>query len=220
MDLGTTLQLVISHLKEPMVWIPIIGYPGIFAMVFAESGMLIGFFLPGDSLLFTAGLLASQGLFDIYVLAIGSFIAAVVGDSIGFYIGEKAGKKLFQKEDSLFFRKDHLLKAQSFYNKHGGKAIVLARFMPVIRAFAPVAAGMADMKYSSFVFYNILGGLIWAVGLTFAGYFLGSLIPDVDKYLLPIVGLIILASISPVLIHMAKDPKDIKALLSKIGPKR
>lgn len=197
-----------------------IGYLGVITIVFAESGMLIGFFLPGDSLLFTAGFLASQGYFNIFWLTLGCFVAAVVGDSVGYIIGDKFGKKLFQRNDSMFFRKDHLLKAQAFYQKHGGKAIILARFMPVIRAFAPVAAGMADMKYSAFVFYNIIGGLLWAVGLTLSGYFLGSVIPDVDKYLLPIVGAIVLLSISPALIHILKDPKDIRLLLSKLGLKR
>lgn len=197
-----------------------IGYLGVITIVFAESGMLIGFFLPGDSLLFTAGFLASQGYFNIFWLTLGCFVAAVVGDSVGYIIGDKFGKKLFQRNDSMFFRKDHLLKAQAFYQKHGGKAIILARFMPVIRAFAPVAAGMADMKYSVFVFYNIIGGLLWAVGLTLSGYFLGSVIPDVDKYLLPIVGAIVLLSISPALIHILKDPKDIRLLLSKLGLKR
>ncbi|MBI4079188.1 MAG: VTT domain-containing protein [Candidatus Levybacteria bacterium] len=182
-----------------------VGLFGVFAIVFTESGLLIGFFLPGDSLLFTAGFLASQGIFDIRVLVIGCFIAAVSGDSVGYYIGHKFGRRLFHKEDSLFFHKDHLLRAQRFYEKHGGKTIILARFMPVIRTFAPIVAGIGTMHYSTFLFYNLIGGALWAIGVTLAGYFLGSLIPDVDKYLIPIVGLIILASISPGLYHALKS---------------
>lgn len=182
-----------------------IGYIGVFTIVFVESGLLIGFFLPGDSLLFTAGFLASQGFFDITILSIGAFICAVAGDSVGYYIGHKFGKRLFSKEDSLLFHKDHLRKAEKFYEKHGGKTIVLARFMPIIRTFAPVVAGIGSMKYSTFLFYNVLGGLLWAVGISVAGYFLGSLIPDVDKYLLPIIGAIILLSIAPPIYHALKD---------------
>lgn len=181
-----------------------IGLIGIFAIVFLESGMMVGFFFPGDSLLFTAGLLASQGYFNVWVLAIGTFIAAVAGDSIGYYLGHKFGKRLFNKEDSLVFNRKHLVQAEKFYEKHGGKTIILARFIPVIRAFAPVVAGIGSMHYTTFLSYNIIGGLLWAVGMTFLGYFLGNLIPDVDKYLLPIIGLIILASVSPAIYHFLK----------------
>jgi membrane-associated protein len=191
-----------------------IGYFGVFTLVFLESGMLIGFFFPGDSLLFTAGFLASQGLFDITLLIAGCFIFAVLGDTIGYIIGLKYGRKLFQRENSFFFRTDHLKKAEAFYEKHGGKTIILARFMPVIRAFAPVVAGIGSMKYSTFLFYNIFGGFLWAFGLTLAGYFLGSLIPDVDKYLLPIIGLIVLASISPAIYHTIKDENSRNKILS------
>lgn len=184
---------------------PLIGYFVVFTIVFLESGMLVGFFFPGDSLLFTSGFLASQGFFDVAILVIGCFLAAVLGDSIGYLIGHKFGRRLFKKENSLFFRKDHLLTAERFYQKHGGKTIILARFMPVIRAFAPVVAGVGAMHYPKFLAYNLIGGLLWAIGVTLAGYFLGSLIPDVDKYLLPIIGLIIIASISPAIYHMLKE---------------
>lgn len=189
-DLGTTIRAI--------------GYLGVFAIVFTESGLLFGFFLPGDSLLFTAGFLASQNFFDIKILALGCFVAAVLGDNVGYYIGHRFGRRLFHKEDSLFFHKDHLVRANEFYKKHGGKTIILARFMPFIRTFAPVVAGIGDMHYSTFLFYNIIGGFLWAIGLTTAGFFLGSIIPDVDKYLLPIIFLIILASISPGLYHALK----------------
>lgn len=189
------------------------GLFGVFTIVFLESGMLIGFFFPGDSLLFTAGFLASQGFIDIVPLVVGCFIAAVAGDSVGYYIGHKFGRRLFNKEDSLFFHKDHLKKAEAFYEKHGGKTIILARFMPVIRAFAPVVAGIGAMKYSTFLFYNLFGGFLWAVCLTLAGYYLGSLIPDVDKYLLPIVGFIILASVAPAFYHILKDKSQRDSIL-------
>ncbi|MBI4036879.1 VTT domain-containing protein [Candidatus Daviesbacteria bacterium] len=200
-------------------FIQTVGYIGVFIITFVESGLLVGFFLPGDSLLFTAGFLASQGFFNIVLLALGCFIAAVLGDSAGYYIGHKFGKKLFHKEDSIIFHKDHLIRAQNFYEKHGGKAIVLARFMPVVRTFAPVVAGIGDMKYSKFLFFNIFGGLFWAIGVTGAGYFLGNTIPDVDKYLLPIIALIIVASISPGIYHALKNQQtrtELKKLLVKV----
>lgn len=183
------------------------GYIGVFTIVFTESGLLFGFFLPGDSLLFTAGFLASQGFLDIKILAVGCFIAAVTGDSVGYYIGHKFGRRLFQKEDSILFHKDHLVKAEKFYQKHGGKTIIIARFMPFIRTFAPIIAGIGKMRYSTFLFYNFFGGLLWAVGVTVSGYFLGKLIPDVDKYLLPVIGLIILVSVAPPLYHMLNSSK-------------
>src|SRR3990167_8812032 len=163
-----------------------VGYVGLFAIVFAETGLFIGFFLLGDSLLFTAGLLASQGIFNIYFLLPLLFSAAVIGDSTGYFIGHKFGKRLFERERSRFFNKEHLLRAKHFYQKHGGKTIILARFIPVIRTFAPIVAGMADMKYSTFLFFNIFGGLLWAIGMPALGFFLGASIPDIDRYLLPI----------------------------------
>lgn len=179
-----------------------VGYLGVFTIVFLESGMMIGFFFPGDSLLFTAGFLASQGILDIRILIAGCFTAAVLGDSVGYYIGQKFGRKLFNKEKSIWFHKDHLLRAQRFYDKHGGKTIILARFIPVIRAFAPVVAGVGLMKYKRFVAFNLVGAVLWAIIIPLFGFYLGSLIPDVDKYLLPIVGLIIIASVLPAVHHL------------------
>ena len=195
------------------------GYLGVFAIVFLESGMLVGFFFPGDSLLFTAGFLASQGLLDIKVLIAGCFLAAVAGDSVGYYIGKRFGKRLFNKENSIWFHKEHLNRAQKFYDKHGGKTIILARFVPVIRAFAPVVAGIGEMKYKRFVIFNLFGGVLWAIGVTSAGYYLGSLIPDVDKYLLPIIGLIIIASILPALHSMLMDAEIRASIIKKIRRK-
>jgi membrane-associated protein len=182
-----------------------VGYAGIFAIVFAESGLLVGFFLPGDSLLFTAGFLASQGFFNIYVLCALIFIAAVVGDNVGYWFGKKAGPRVFKKEDSLVFSKNNVERSQKFYEKHGGKTIILARFIPVVRTFAPVIAGVGKMEYKKFLFYNLAGGVIWGIGVTSLGYILGNSIPDIDKYLIPVAILIILFSIAPALWHLLRD---------------
>ncbi len=193
-----------------------IGYLGLFAVIFAESGLLIGFFLPGDSVLFTAGFLASQGIFDIRLLTIGCFVAAVSGDSVGYAFGHKIGKRLFKREKSLLFHPDHLNRARVFYEKHGGKTIILARFLPVVRTFAPILAGVGDMRYPTFLVYNLIGGFLWAICLPVSGYFLGSVIPDVDKYLIPIIVLIILLSIAPQTYHILKDPNHRKQLFAFI----
>jgi membrane-associated protein len=184
-----------------------VGYVGLFAIIFAESGLFFGFFLPGDSLLFTAGLLASRpdSGFSLPVLLLGCFVAAVLGDNVGYTFGRRVGRRIFQREDSLLFHKKYVLRAQAFYEKHGAKTIVLARFIPIVRTFAPIVAGIGEMHYRTFVTYNLVGGLLWAVGVTLAGYFLGNAIPDVDKYLLPIVILIILVSVLPGIIHILRD---------------
>lgn len=192
-----------------------VGYFGVFAIVFLESGMMVGFFFPGDSLLFTAGFLASQNLLDIKILIIGCFIAAVAGDSIGYYIGKKFGRKLFSKDNSIWFHKDHLQRAQNFYDRHGGKTIILARFIPVVRAFAPVVAGVGLMKYKKFAAYNLIGGILWAIIIPLLGFYLGNAIPDVDKYLLPIVGLIIVASVLPVIHHAIVDTEIRTSIINK-----
>lgn len=188
--------------------LPIIGYTGITAIVFAESGLLIGFILPGDSLLFTAGFLASQGVFSIVPLCILSFIAAVTGDSVGYMFGHKIGRKIFQREDSLLFHKHNLIRAEKFYEKHGGKTIILARFMPVVRTFAPILAGVGSMTYGKFLAYNVVGGVAWGVGLPLLGYFLGNAIPGIDQYLIPIIVGIIILSVSPTAFHVLRTPED------------
>jgi membrane-associated protein len=188
-----------------MTILPTIGYLGIFAIIFAESGLLIGFFLPGDSLLFTAGFLASQGFFNIVILALLSFIAAVAGDSVGYWFGHKVGRRLFHKKDSFFFHKENLIKAEKFYEKYGKKTIILARFLPVVRTFAPIVAGIGTMHYQTFISYNIIGGAIWGIGMPVAGYFLGRSIPNVDKYLLPIILLIVIISVAPTFLHLIQE---------------
>ncbi len=181
------------------------GYLGLFAIIFAESGLFIGFFLPGDSLLFTAGFLASQGFLNIWFLAPLVFLAAILGDNFGYAFGKKAGPAIFSREDSLIFHKDHVERARVFYEKHGAKTLVLARFLPVIRTFAPILAGVGQMHYRTFFFYNVLGGFFWAIGMTWLGYFLGATIPGVDKYLIPIIlGIIVISSL-PTLIHIIKN---------------
>lgn len=199
-----------------MTLLPSIGLLGIFAIIFAESGLLIGFFLPGDSLLFTAGFLASQNIFPVWELILICFFAAVLGDSVGYAFGKRVGKRLFHKEDSLLFHKDNILKAQAFYEKHGKKTIVIARFMPVVRTFAPIVAGIGDMHYPTFLMYNVLGGFLWAIGLPVLGYYLGRSIPDVDKYLLPIIGFIVFISVAPTALHILKDPEHRKQIIQSI----
>lgn len=175
-----------------------IGYLGIFAIIFAESGFFAGFFLPGDSLLFTAGLLASQGYFNIWWLAAGCFIAAVAGDSFGYTFGYHVGPKIFTREDSLFFHKKHLERTASFYERYGRKTVLLARIIPIVRTFAPIFAGVGKMPYKIFSAYNISGGFIWSWGFLFIAYFLGSKIPGIAEYLEWIVLAIILVSFIPV----------------------
>ena len=199
-----------------------VSYVGLFGIVFAESGMFFGFFLPGDSLLFTAGFLASQQLLNIWVLLPLLVTAAILGDSAGYWIGRKLGGWLERQPDSWFFKREYLQRAQAFYEKHGGKTLILARFIPIIRTFAPIAAGMAAMDYAKFISFNVFGGLGWVTGMTLAGYFLGRMIPGVDKYLLPIVGVIIIVSVVPALAHMRGERKGfsmwfrVKLLLQRV----
>ena len=173
------------------------GYIGLFAIIFAESGLFFGFFFPGDSLLFTAGLLASQGIFNIWILSAALGFAAILGDNVGYWFGTKVGPALFSREDSFFFHKRHLERTRQFYEKHGPRAILLARFIPVVRTFAPIFAGIGEMRYPLFLTYNIAGGLLWGAGITLLGYFLGAAIPGTEHYLLPITVLIVLTSFLP-----------------------
>jgi len=174
------------------------GYVGLTTIVFVETGLLIGFFLPGDSLLVTAGLLASQGHIDVYLLGALLSVAAIVGDSVGYTIGKASGPRLFAKENSILFNKKHLMKAHAFYELHGGKTIVLARFIPIIRTFAPVVAGMAQMDYRRFVIYNVLGGLLWVWSMLFTGYFLGRFVPGISDHIEIVILVIIVLSILPI----------------------
>lgn len=193
---------------------PLIALVALFAIIFAETGLFIGFFLPGDSLLFSAGILASQGYLNIALLCVVIFIAAVVGNCVGYFFGKHVGKRLFNRENSLLFHKDHLKRANAFYTKHGGKTIILARFMPIIRTFAPIVAGIGDLPFPIFLMHSVIGGLLWAVGLPLAGYFLGRAIPDIDHYLLPIIGIIVLVSVAPALYELLKTKDQRTKLLA------
>lgn len=183
------------------------GYFGIYSIVFAESGLFFGFFLPGDSLLVTAGLLATQGIFSIVNLLIFTPIAAIAGDSVGYWMGNKVGHKIFNKEKSLIFNPNHIVRANEFYKKYGKKTIVIARFVPIVRTFAPIVAGAANMNYGDFIRYNVIGGFLWTWSTLLLGYFLGRTIPDVDKYLIPIIGVIILLSLVPPAVEHYKSNK-------------
>jgi len=178
----------------------------LFLIIFAETGLLIGFFLPGDSLLFTAGILASQGNLNIAVIAIGCFLAAVIGDQVGYTIGRRAGPALFRRPDSRVFKQKYVDRTKEFFEKHGPKTVLLARFVPIVRTFAPVLAGVGEMSRRTFSTYNVVGGFIWAVGVTVAGYVLGEAIgEDIDKYLLPIIAVIIVLSILPPVIEALRE---------------
>jgi len=177
--------------------ITVVGLIGIWAMIFTETGLLVGFFLPGDSLLFTAGFLASQHLLGMTPLIIGSFVAAVLGDSLGYRLGRSAGERLFIRQDSRWFRPEYVDRAKEFYAKYGAKTIFFARFVPIVRTIAPVLAGIGKMEYRTFLLYNLLGALAWTGGILLAGYYLGRTIPNIDHYLLPAVGVIIFLSVLP-----------------------
>ena len=194
-------------LRDPRALVQAAGYVGLTAIIFIETGLLIGFFLPGDSLLVTAGLLASQPEFglNVYVMGLLLSVAAIVGDTVGYHIGKASGPRIFSREDSLFFHKKHLLRAQEFYEKHGGKTIVLARFMPIVRTFAPVVAGVGMMNYRTFLSYNIFGGIFWVWSMLFTGYLLGNLVPGIDKHIEKIIILVIFLSILPGIIGWLRE---------------
>jgi len=173
------------------------GLAALVAIVFAETGLLIGFFLPGDSLLVTAGLFAVSGHLELWSLFLFVSLAAIAGDAVGYSIGARSGPKIFSRDDSLLFHKKHLETTQAFYDRHGGITIVLARFMPILRTFAPVIAGVGNMRYSRFAFYNVLGGIGWVVSMTSIGYFLGKTIPDINRYIQVVIVAVILLSLVP-----------------------
>ncbi|MDO8523648.1 MAG: DedA family protein [bacterium] len=180
-------------------FIEAIGLLGITAIVFAESGLFFGFFFPGDSLLFTAGFLASQGSYGIVPLIFLVTIAAVAGDSAGYWFGAKVGPRIFTRPDSFWFSHKRVEDAHSFFERNGAKSIVLARFIPAVRTFTPIIAGVAGMRYGTFIAYNVIGGILWGSGVPLAGYFLGATVPGIDHYLLPIVLLIVVISFLPLI---------------------
>lgn len=191
---------------------------GVALIVFAESGLLIGFFLPGDTLLFTTGLLvqAEKIAIDINVLVLILFAAAVLGDSVGYAFGHRVGRKLYDRPNSRLFKKTHLEAAERFYAKHGSKTIVLARFIPAIRTFAPIVAGASKMPYKTFLTFNIIGAFLWAVCITYLGYLLGEQFErmglEVDHVLLPAIAIILLISIMPAIVHLIRNPATARAI--------
>jgi membrane-associated protein len=190
---------------------------GLFLIIFAESGLFFGFFLPGDSLLFTAGLLSSPNATDsevslnFWVIVIGCFIAAVVGDQVGYWFGKRVGPALFNRPNSRFFKQDYVGRTHEFFERHGPKTIIIARFVPIVRTFAPILAGVGTMPYRTFFRFNVIGGFLWAVGVTTAGYVLGQTVPSIDRYLLPIIFLIVLASVLPPFLEWRKHKKQAAA---------
>ena len=200
---------------------PIVAVLIVAAIIFAESGLLIGFFLPGDSILFTLGFLI-QGTssfkldISIYLAIIILFIAAVVGDNTGYSFGKKIGPKLFKRPNSLLFKQENVQRAQDFYDQHGGKTIIIARFIPIVRTFVPLIAGIAKMNHRTFFLFNIIGAFLWTAGVTLLGYFLGAMLGrmgiDVDTILLPIVAAILIISVAPALYHLLKDKKQRQAI--------
>jgi membrane-associated protein len=193
------LREFIDRLRDLPALVQWAGYVGLTLIVFVETGLLLGFFLPGDSLLVTAGLLASQPDFGLNVWLLGGIltVAAIVGDTVGYHIGKATGPRIFTKQDSLLFNKKHLLRAQAFYEKHGGKTIIIARFMPIVRTFAPVVAGVGQMQYRSFLAYNVIGGIAWVWSMLMTGYILGRTVPGVAKHIEKIILLVIFLSILP-----------------------
>ena len=189
-------------------------------IVFAESGLLIGFFLPGDTLLFTAGFFAAQDKLPLLPLILVVIAAAVIGDNVGYQIGRRLGPRIFRKKDGILFRHEHIERAEKFYEKHGGKTIILARFVPVVRTFAPMVAGVGKMPQRRFAFFNVFGGVFWGGSVILLGYFLGSRIPNIDKCLMPIVVLAMVFTFAPTVYHILKDSRTRELLLAKLRLKR
>jgi membrane-associated protein len=188
-----------------------IAFATLFSIIFAESGLFFGFFLPGDSLLLTAGVLsaAEPELFPLWLVCAGCFVAAVTGDAVGYTFGYRVGRRLYDRPDSRFFRKSHLLAAEEFYRKHGGKTIVIARFLPFVRTFAPIVAGTARMNYPRFALFNFTGAILWAIGIPVAGYLLGEALGEtLDQYLLLVLAVVVALSVLPTAIHIYRHNRE------------
>jgi membrane-associated protein len=202
----------ITDIVDPQQMLRSFGTIGLIAIIFAESGLLFGFFLPGDSLLFTAGLFAARGDLNLAVVLVGCFAAAVIGDQVGYAFGKKVGPSIFSKPNSKLFKQEYVQRADEFFETHGAKTILLARFVPVVRTFVPVLAGVGKMRYRTFLVYNLIGGALWAVGVTTLGYALGDQIgaDNIDKYLLPIIAVVIFISILPAIIEVLRHRRKAK----------
>ncbi|HZM60604.1 MAG TPA: VTT domain-containing protein [Vicinamibacterales bacterium] len=191
------IQTFFSNVYNVPELIRLVGFYGIVAVVFAETGLLIGFFLPGDSLLITAGLFAARGDFDFATLILSLIPAAIIGNATGYYIGHRTGQALYQRPDSLLFRREHLKMTHDYYLQHGGKTIVIAQFIPILRTFAPVVAGVAEMGYRQFATYNVVGAILWVGSMTTAGYLLGNLVPNIEQRIHYVVAVVIAISLMP-----------------------
>jgi len=201
------IELLLAWIHDPTLIIKAGGYLGIALAVFAESGVLIGLFLPGDSLLFAAGVLAGAEFLNIWFLVPVVVVAAILGDSAGYWFGHRVGKSLFKRPDSRFFKQEYIHRTEQFYERYGGRAVILARFVPIVRTLTPILAGVGSMSYRTFISYNVIGGVVWGAGVTLIGYFIGVLIPNSEEYLLPISLTIIAASFSPIVWHHLKSSK-------------
>ena len=210
-------------------WLGVYVYFGLFFIIFAETGLAVGFFLPGDSLLVVAGLFAAAGKLNLWIMLPSLFVAAVVGDAVGYYSGRRVGKAIFSRPKSRFFNPKHLKKAHEFYEKHGGKTIIIARFVPIVRTFAPIVAGAADMKYKDFFFYNILGGFFWVFSMLLAGFFLGGVVEQImqswfgvpnfklEEHIDKVVIVVVFLSILPIIIEYLKAKFGKSKLEKEIG---
>ncbi len=194
------------------------GVLGVALVVFVETGLFVGFFLPGDSLLVTAGILAAAGHLDLSLLLGLTALAAIVGDQVGYGIGRRAGEALYRRPDSRWFRRSHLERAHAFYEKYGAKTIVLARFVPIVRTFAPAVAGAALMRYRRFVTYNVVGGLLWVFSMVLTGYTLGRVVPDIQKYLHWVIALVVFLSILPGIIEAWRNGRAARQPLRTVPP--
>jgi len=205
------LQELLSRVYDVESIIKWGGLALICGIIFAETGLMIGFFLPGDSLLVTAGVFAAAGHIDLYMMLVLVSLCAVVGDQLGYFIGQKTGPALFNREDSLLFKRSHVLRAQQFYEKYGSKTIVIARFVPIVRTFAPVVAGVGQMKYRRFVTYNVAGGILWVFSMVLLGYFVASAVPNIDKHIHKVIVVVIFLSILPAIIEIVRERRRGKA---------
>lgn len=194
MDFLTEFFHKLTNIKELVTWA---GYPGMAAIIFSETGLLVGFFLPGDSLLVTAGLFAAAGYFEVSILIPLLILCAIFGNASGYYIGRKSGQALYHRNESRFFKKQHLLKTKEFYEHYGPITIVMAQFMPFARTFAPVVAGIAEMKYIKFASFNVIGAIAWITSMILIGYFLGSTVPNIDKNIQYVIAVVVFLSLLP-----------------------
>jgi membrane-associated protein len=205
MHMLTFLQACVN--LDPIAMVKTGSYVGIAFLIFAESGLLFGIFLPGDSLLFAAGLLSAAGFLAFGPLVLFIIVAAIVGDSVGYWFGANVGVNFFKRKDSFFFKQEYLKRTERFYQMYGGRAVVLARFVPIVRTIAPILAGIGSMTYKTFLAYNMLGGILWGAGMLSLGYFLGSIIPNSEHYILPLSLVIVVLSFLPIIINLARGKR-------------